>query len=773
MSSRILIDAAYLSQELRVAATNNGIVTHLDIEAISRQQTKAFIYKGKVTRVEPSLEACFVDYGQERHGFLPLKDISPQYFSKEVGENERPSIKDVIKEGQELVIQVEKIERGNKGAALTTYITLAGSYLVLMPNSPKAGGVSRRIEGDERTELLDILRQLKTPEQMGIIIRTASIGKTLEDLQWDLDILIKLWGSINTVANDNAAPLLIHQESNAMIRALRDYIRQETSEIVINNEDVYNEARKYMGLIRPDFADKVTLYTDDKPLFSHYQIERQIEAIFSHEVRLPSGGSLAIDQTEALIAIDINSSKATKGSDIEETAFATNLEAADEIARQLRLRDIGGLIVIDFIDMMQNQNQRAVEERIRDALKGDRAKVQIGRISRFGLLEMSRQRLRATMAESTRIACPHCEGHGMVRSIPSLALSILRDIEEKAMPSDVSQIRIHLPLEVATYLLNEQREGLGQIEQRCNISLLLIPHDNMNLLEKEIEIIRARGRQAKTPSFKLAVEFKKASDTDVEDFGMSKANDVNHAPAIKSLDIPDKPTAQRKQSTAKKAGLLSKIISALFGGPKKKTKASQQRRRPQQGRGRQQNSRSRNQGGNPQRRSSQTNRRTTTRNTNSNTRKPQHRDTNSSNTSSSSSNRDNNNNSSANRDNSSRDSSSRDNSNRGNNRGSRNSNNRRNSNRTRPNDDRRGNEKNTSTTTSTNAPLGNKAAEAQTKAQVPRQESKPQVAKQATVQASVVEKPKTPAPAVAAPRTQFKPRGGMPAKKQDQANKEG
>jgi ribonuclease E len=778
MSSRILIDAAYLSQELRVAATNNGVVTHLDIEAISRQQTKAFIYKGKVTRVEPSLEACFVDYGQERHGFLPLKDISPQYFSKEVGENERPSIKDVIKEGQELIIQVEKIERGNKGAALTTYITLAGSYLVLMPNSPKAGGVSRRIEGDERTELLDILRQLKTPEQMGIIIRTASIGKTLEDLQWDLDILIKLWGSINTVANDNAAPLLIHQESNAMIRALRDYIRQETSEIVINNEDVYNEARKYMGLIRPDFADKVTLYTDDKPLFTHYQIERQIEAIFSHEVRLPSGGSLAIDQTEALIAIDINSSKATKGSDIEETAFATNLEAADEIARQLRLRDIGGLIVIDFIDMMQNQNQRAVEDRIRDALKGDRAKVQIGRISRFGLLEMSRQRLRATMAESTRIACPHCEGHGMVRSIPSLALSILRDIEEKAMPSDVSQIRVHLPLEVATYLLNEQREGLGQIEKRCTISLLLIPHDNMSLLEKEIEIIRARGRHTKTPSFKLAVEFKKASDTDVENFGISDTDSINHAPAIKSLDIPDKPTAQKKQSTTKKTGLLSKIISALFGSPKKKTKASQQRRRPQQGRGRQQNSRSRNQGGNQQRRSSQSsNRRNTTRNTSSNTRKPQNRDASSSNTSSSNSrdsSRENSSRENSSRENSSRDSGSRDSGSRSNNRSNnRNSNNRRNSNRTRSNDDRRGNEKNPSTAASSNAPLGNKAADTQTKTQTPRQESKPQVVKQATVQASVVEKPKAPAPiAAAAPRTQFKPRGGMPVKKQDQANKE-
>lgn len=751
MSNKILIDAAYLSQELRVAATNNGVVTHLDIEAINKQQTKAFIYKGKVTRVEPSLEACFVDYGQERHGFLPLKDISPEYFSKEVGENERPSIKDVIKEGQELIIQVEKIERGNKGAALTTYITLAGSYLVLMPNSPKAGGVSRRIEGDDRTDLLDILRQLKTPEQMGIIIRTASIGKTLEDLQWDLDILVKLWESINTVASSNTAPLLIHQESNAMIRALRDYIRQETSEIVINNEAVYNEARKYMALIRPDFAEKVTYYTGEKPLFSHYQIERQIEAIFSRDIRLPSGGSIAIDQTEALVAIDINSAKATKGGDIEETALTTNLEAADEIARQLRLRDIGGLIAIDFIDMTQNQNQRAVEERIREALKSDRAKVGVGRISRFGLLEMSRQRLRATMAESTRIACPHCEGHGMIRSTPSLALSILRDIEEKAMPSDVSQIRAHLPLEVATYLLNEQREALGQIEERSNISLLLIPHDNMSILVKEIEIIRARGRQTKTPSFKLAVEFKKASDTDVEDFGIGGNNEANHSPAIKSLDIPDKPTSQKKQSTAKKPSLLSKIISALFGGStKKKTKSTQQRRRPQ-GRGRQQNSRSRNQGGNQQRRNNQGNRRPSTRSNNNNTKKPQNHDA-SSNTNTTTSSRDNSQDTVNNRNNSSR-----------------NANNRRNNQRTRPSEDnKRGNERKPSTTTTPPVNSGNVASENQpTKTtQAPRQAINPQAIKQPATQPKVVEKQQTPAPIAAAPRTQFKPRGGIPTKRQ-------
>ena len=582
MANQILVDATYLQQELRVVVAVNGIVEHLDVEAVSKQQTKAYIYKGKITRIEPSLEACFVDYGAERHGFLPLKDISPEYFSRVVGEDERPSIRDLLQEGQELVVQVEKIERGKKGAALTTYITLAGSFLVLMPNTPKAGGVSRRIDGSERSDLLDILRQLSTPEEMGIIIRTASVGRSLAELQWDLDILVHLWGSIKQIAATHSAPLLIHQESNAMIRALRDYLRQDIDEIIVNELEAYTEAKKYIELIRPDFVEKIKFYEEAEPLFSRYKIEEQVSGIYQRQIRLPSGGSLAIDQTEALVSIDINSSKATKGGDIEETALQTNLEAADEIAKQLRLRDIGGLIVIDFIDMMQSQNQRAVEDRLRDAVNNDRAKIQTGKISRFGLLEMSRQRLRSAFSETSKIVCPHCQGQGIERSIPSIALTILRAIEERVGKESASQVRVHVPIEVAAYLLNEQRTALQAIEARQKTQVVVVPHVHLDAPNFEIECLQAQSGRLSKPSYRLALEFKNAVKTgqhEIED----NAPTAEHAPAIKHMALPEKPretapiaaAPQRQSHSPKKKGIIATLLSKIFGNKKESQETAQ------------------------------------------------------------------------------------------------------------------------------------------------------------------------------------------------------
>ena len=578
MSNRILIDATYMQQELRVAVVNNGAVNHLDIESISKQQTKAYIYKGKVTRVEPSLEACFVDYGAERHGFLPLKDIAPEYYqrptnteTKEGEQSKKISIKDVIKEGQEIIVQVEKIERGNKGAALTTYITLAGSYLVLMPNNPKAGGVSRRIEGEERSELLEILKQLSTPEHMGIIIRTASVGKSLEELQWDLDVLVSLWNAIEKIAKQHDKPVLIHQESNAMIRALRDYLRIDTDEIIINDIAVYHEAKKYVERIRPSFVEKVKFHDSKTPLFTHYQIEKQVSIVFNRQVQLPSGGSIVIDQTEALVSIDINSAKATKGGDIEETALVTNLEAATEIARQLRLRDLGGLIVIDFIDMMQPQNQREVEDRLRMALHQDRAKVQTGRISRFGLLELSRQRLRATLAESTKLICRHCQGHGSIRSIPSLSFAILRAVEDTAREENVTQVRAHLPVEVATFLLNDQREALTAIEKKFNITLLLIPNIHLTAPTYEIERVRNGNQETSTASYKLAAELKGVTDSDMSNYGLDDKK-AFQKPALQHIDLPDRDSSAKKATKNKSGGLIIRLLKAIFLGSSSSSK---------------------------------------------------------------------------------------------------------------------------------------------------------------------------------------------------------
>src|SRR5690348_17476889 len=484
---RMLVNATQ-QEELRVALVDGQKLFDLSIEIPSKEQKKANIYKGRISRIEPSLEACFVDYGSERHGFLPLKEISKDYFRKTDGG--RNNMRDLLSEGQEVIVQVEKEERGNKGAALTTFISLAGRYMVLMPNNPKAGGVSRRIEGEDRQALKEALEHVTVPDDVGLIVRTAGLGRDAEELQWDLDYLLTLWRSISKAASERKAPFLIDQESKLFIRALRDYLRSDIGEILIDEESLYNDAREFMQQVMPTSLRKLKLYKDDTPLFSRYQIETQIESAFDRQVRLPSGGSIVIDQTEALTAIDINSSKATKGSDIEETAFNTNCEAAVEIARQLRIRDAGGLIVIDFIDMDSPRHQREVEEKLRDALKLDRARVQIGRISRFGLLEMSRQRLRPSLGEATQIVCPRCEGHGRIRGVESLSLSALRLLEEHAMKENTGQVLVQAPPTVANFLLNEKRAGVVEIELRHKVHVVIVADENLETPHLEITRIR-------------------------------------------------------------------------------------------------------------------------------------------------------------------------------------------------------------------------------------------------------------------------------------------
>ncbi len=486
---RMLFNATQ-SEELRVALVDGQRLYDLDIETAIRETKKSNIYKGKITRVEPSLEAAFVDYGSERHGFLPLKEISRIYFKEGAEVSGRVNIKEVIREGQEIVIQVAKEERGNKGAALTTFISLAGRYSVLMPNNPRAGGVSRRIEGDARSEARDALSALDIPADMGLIIRTAGIGKSVEELQWDLDYLMNLWSSIDTASKNRPAPFLIYQESSLITRTIRDYFRNDINEVIIDEPAIYEQARQFMEQVMPNNLHKVKLYDDPVPLFTRYQIETQIESAFQREVRLPSGGSLVIDHTEAMISIDINSARATKGGDIEETALNTNLEAADEIARQLRLRDLGGLVVIDFIDMSPAKNQREVENRMRDALKLDRARVQVGRISRFGLLEMSRQRLRSSLGESSQLVCPRCSGQGTIRGVESSALSILRIVEEESMKEKTARIVAQVPVDVAAFLLNEKREMLFDIEKRQAIKILLIPNRDMDTPHYTVHRVR-------------------------------------------------------------------------------------------------------------------------------------------------------------------------------------------------------------------------------------------------------------------------------------------
>ena len=487
---RMLINATH-PEELRVALVDGQRLFDLDIESSSREQKKANVYKGRITRVEPSLEAAFVDFGADRHGFLPLKEISKEYFRKSPGQIEgKVNIKDVVSEGQEVIVQVDKEERGNKGAALTTFISLAGRYLVLMPNNPRAGGISRRIEGDERAQLKDAMNNVQVPKSMGIIVRTAGIGRTTEELQWDLDYLVQFWEAISQAAGERKAPFLIHQESNVIIRAVRDYLRQDIGEVLIDSDGVYEDVLNFVRAVMPTFENKIKLYKDEIPLFSRYQIEGQIETAFQREVKLPSGGSIVIDPTEALVSIDINSSRATKGHDIEETALQTNLEAAEEIARQLRLRDMGGLIVIDFIDMTPARHQREVEQKIREALEIDRARVQVGKISRFGLLEMSRQRLRPSLGETRSEVCPRCEGQGTIRGIESLALSIMRLIYEESSKDKTGEVRAIVPVSVATFLLNEKRKQLADIEARQEVSVVVVPVPHMET--PHFEIVRMR-----------------------------------------------------------------------------------------------------------------------------------------------------------------------------------------------------------------------------------------------------------------------------------------
>ncbi|WP_093139219.1 ribonuclease E [Pseudoxanthomonas sp. GM95] len=497
----MLINATQ-AEELRVAIVDGQTLYDIDIEQPSKEQKKSNIYKGRITRLEPSLEAAFVDYGAERHGFLPLKEISRDYFQSGVDHN-KAGLRELLREGQEVVVQVDKDERGNKGAALTTFISLAGRYMVLMPNSPTAGGVSRRIEGDDRAALKAAMDALTIPDDMGVIIRTAGVGRDAEELQWDLDYLLSVWKAVAEAALAKPAPFLIYQESRLIVRALRDYLRSDVGEILVDTEELHATAQEFMQQVMPHNLRKLKHYTDDIPLFNRFQIESQIEGAYERNVRLPSGGSIVVDQTEALTAIDVNSARATKGGDIEETAFHTNCEAAEEVARQLRLRDLGGLVVIDFIDMSSTKHQREVENRLQNALKYDRARVQLGRISRFGLMEMSRQRLRPSLGESSQIVCPRCDGHGRMRSVESLSLSIIRVAEEHAMKDNTGQVLVQAPLEIANYLLNEKRSALREIEQRHDAPIIIVADEQLHTPHYEVTRLRENelGEESTKPSY--------------------------------------------------------------------------------------------------------------------------------------------------------------------------------------------------------------------------------------------------------------------------------
>ncbi|OLO12962.1 ribonuclease E [Chromohalobacter japonicus] len=576
---RMLINATQ-PEELRVALVDGQRLYDLDIESGAREQKKANIYRGRITRIEPSLEAAFVDFGAERHGFLPLKEISREYFTKEP--SGRPNIKEVLKEGQEVIVQVDKEERGNKGAALTTFISLAGRFLVLMPNNPRAGGISRRIEGDDRAQLKDAMGQLTVPDKMGVIVRTAGIGRSPEELQWDMDYLVQVWEAITEEAGKRSAPFLIYRESNVIIRAMRDYLRHDIGEVLIDSPEVHEEALHFIRQVMPSYQNKIKLYADDVPLFSRFQIESQIETAYQREVKLPSGGAVVIDHTEALVSIDINSARATRGSDIEETALQTNLEASDEIARQLRLRDIGGLVVIDFIDMTPAKNQREVENRVRDALKLDRARVQIGRISRFGLMEMSRQRLRPSLGETSGVVCPRCNGQGTIRDVRSISLSIMRLIEEEAMKERSSQIRAVLPVPVATYLLNEKRSVLNDIEQRQGVQVVLLPNPDMDTPHYDMQRLRddqVNEEDGQRSSFELPTETELTQEPDpalekpVQRAEAAVKSIAHNAPAPTSLQTDAEPqgksSADSKSSsvttpaTAPEGGLFSRMVKGL------------------------------------------------------------------------------------------------------------------------------------------------------------------------------------------------------------------
>ena len=580
---RILINATQ-KEEIRVALIDGQRLDNFDIESSTKTQSKSNIYKGVVTRVEPSLEAAFVDYGAKRHGFLPLKDISRQYFQdvkpkpkpqeKQEQDDNNPNqqkkykkprfnIKEVIKEGQELIVQIDKEERGNKGAALNTFISLAGRYLVLMPNNPRAGGVSRRIEGQERIEARDAMRELEIPKGMGVILRTAGLGKGAEELDWDLQYLLQLWTAITQASNECKAPLLVYQENNVILRTIRDYLRADISEILIDKKSVYDDAVEFMRHVMPHHMEKVKYYEDTVPLFSRYQIEAQIESAFQREVSLPSGGAIVIDHTEALLSIDVNSARSTKGGDIEETALNTNKEAVDEVARQLRLRDLGGLVVIDFIDMLNHRNQREIEAQMRDILKLDRARVQVGRISRFGLMEMSRQRLRPSLGDSSQITCPRCEGQGTIRNIESLAFSVLRLVEEEAMKGKAKKVIAQMPVSVATFLLNEKRQAVFDIESRQQINIMLIPNPDMETPQFEIQRERQYDSADNNPSYEQATQVEKQTNNQTQQKYQPPVEPM--VKGITPATPAPKPTV--KPDPNKKVGFFAKLWKKLFGKP--------------------------------------------------------------------------------------------------------------------------------------------------------------------------------------------------------------
>ena len=569
---KMLINATE-REEVRVALVDGQRLYDLDIENRARLQTKANIYKAKVTRVEPSLEAAFVDFGAERHGFLPLKEIAHQYYRSSSPDDGKMKIKDAIKEGTEVIVQVDKEERGTKGAALTTYISLPGRYMVLMPNNPRAGGISRRIEGDDRSELRDALAQLEIPDGMGVIIRTAGVGRTAEELQWDLDYLLKLWAAISEAADENAPPTLLYQESDVIIRAIRDSLKDDIDQVLIDEPHAHRQALDFVSMVMPKYQNRIKAYNDGLPLFNRFQVEGQIETAFQREVRLLSGGSIVIDPTEALVSIDINSARATKGSDIEATALQTNLEAADEIARQLRLRDMGGLVVIDFIDMNASKNQRAVENRMREALAIDRARVQLGRISRFGLLEMSRQRLRPSLGETSGMVCPRCTGQGSIRDTKSLALAILRLIQEEASKERTGEVRVIVPVDVSAFLLNEKRAAVGEIEQATKVRVVVIPNPNMQT--PHFEVIRLRDDE-------IDQDDRESFEIDLSEFDLEPAYEDTEKPVAAPQALvrgvtPDAPppavapevapqqiTAAAEAAESPKPGLFPRLWSALF-----------------------------------------------------------------------------------------------------------------------------------------------------------------------------------------------------------------
>jgi ribonuclease E len=563
---RMLFNATQ-AEELRVAIVDGQKLIDLDIESAAKEQRKSNIYKGVVTRIEPSLEAAFVDYGAERHGFLPFKEIARSNFQS--GADSRSGIRAAIREGQQIIVQVDKDERGNKGAALTTFISLAGRYLVLMPNNPRGGGVSRRVDGEERSELREVMEQLEVPGGMSLIARTAAINRQVEELQWDLRYLLQLWRTIDGIAAQEKAPTLIFQEGSLVIRAIRDYFQPEIGEILIDTDEIFEQAKNFMQNVMPDNVHRIKRYWDDVPLFSRFQIEHQIETAFGRQVNLPSGGAIVIDHTEALVAVDVNSGRATRGADIEETAFKTNLEAADELARQLRLRDLGGLIVIDFIDMDAAKNQREVENRLKDALKFDRARVQMGKISRFGLMELSRQRLRPALAETSYIPCPRCMGTGHIRSTESAALHILRILEEEAMKDSTAAVYAQVPVDVATFLLNEKRPDLHAIEQRHKVSVLLIPNIHLETPAHNITRLKQdeEQRELREPSYRMV---ETPSEEELKSAGKQEAAKPRQEALIKSI-TPEEPAplmpARAAAGEEAPAGIMSRILSWFRRAP--------------------------------------------------------------------------------------------------------------------------------------------------------------------------------------------------------------